>query len=101
MRVAQMKKGIKHIKMIDMINYRSSSEQVGGGHNQIQKQKEYMGIPIHNQIRKIKQEHEKIRDPTPPEEEEMRYRPVLREITRQLSRSPLGRSGRPISVGDS
>ncbi|RYR57021.1 hypothetical protein Ahy_A05g022760 isoform B [Arachis hypogaea] len=28
-------------------------------------------------------------------------RPVLREISRTISRSPLGISGRPISVGDS
>ncbi|OUZ99391.1 hypothetical protein BVC80_8533g10 [Macleaya cordata] len=63
----------------------------------------YMGIPIHNQVKKIKQEYEKIKDPSPDSPVQPEIRPaVLREINRQLSRSPLGRStGRPISVGDS
>ncbi|KAK7314672.1 hypothetical protein VNO77_33199 [Canavalia gladiata] len=55
------------------------------------------GVPIHSQVRKIKQESEKILDldwsPVKPE-----IRPVLRELSRQISRSPLGISGRPISV---
>lgn len=55
------------------------------------------GILIHNQIRKIKQESEKIIDWSPGQ---LEIRPVLREISRQLSRSPLGISGQPISVGD-
>lgn len=63
---------------------------------------EEMGVPVHNQVRKIKQESEKIIDWLPGKPE---MRPVLREITmtttRQLSRSPLGISRRPISVGDS
>ncbi|GKV05233.1 hypothetical protein SLE2022_346820 [Rubroshorea leprosula] len=60
------------------------------------KGKEDMGIPVHSQVRKIKQESEKIEDWPAPE-----MRPVLREITKQqLSRSPLGLGGRPISVGD-
>ena len=56
------------------------------------------GSPIHSQVRKIKQESEKIVDWLPGKPER---RPVLREITRQISRSPLGISGQPISVGDS
>ncbi|XP_043703900.1 uncharacterized protein LOC122653991 isoform X2 [Telopea speciosissima] len=58
----------------------------------------HLGIPIHSQVRKIKQEYEKIKDSSPPQ---LEIRPVLREITRQLSRSPLGRVRQPISVGDS
>ncbi|KAF5730290.1 hypothetical protein HS088_TW20G00663 [Tripterygium wilfordii] len=58
--------------------------------------------PVHSQVRKIKQESEKntiIVDWLPGQPE---MRPALREITsRQISRSPLGLSGRPISVGDS
>ncbi|XP_010271342.1 PREDICTED: uncharacterized protein LOC104607400 [Nelumbo nucifera] len=57
-----------------------------------------MGTPVHSQVRKIKQEYENIKDPYP---QKLEIRPVLREITRQLSRSPLGRVGRAISVGDS
>ncbi|KAM5570363.1 hypothetical protein ABKV19_011158 [Rosa sericea] len=63
---------------------------------------EEMGVPVHSQVRKIKQESEKVIDWLPGKPE---MRPVLREITvtttRQLSRSPLGISRRPISVGDS
>lgn len=63
---------------------------------------EEMGVPVHSQVRKIKQESEKIIDWLPGKPE---MRPVLREITmtttKQLSRSPLGISRRPISVGDS
>ncbi|KAL1318299.1 hypothetical protein HN51_070572 [Arachis hypogaea] len=58
------------------------------------------GVPIHSQVRKIKQEScEKIIIDLAPGQPEMR--PVLREISRTISRSPLGISGRPISVGDS
>ncbi|XP_057443468.1 uncharacterized protein LOC130735535 [Lotus japonicus] len=56
------------------------------------------GVPIHSQVRKIKQESEKVVDWSPGQPE---MRPVLRDISRQISRSPLGISGRPISVGDS
>jgi len=56
------------------------------------------GIPIHSQVMKIKQESEKIFDWSPDKPE---IRPVLREISRRVSRSPLGISGRAISVGDS
>lgn len=58
------------------------------------------GVPIHSQVRKIKQESEKIVDWSPGQPE-IRFRPVLREISRQISRSPLGISGQPISVGES
>ncbi|KAK7251748.1 hypothetical protein RIF29_35213 [Crotalaria pallida] len=57
------------------------------------------GAPIHSQVRKIKQESsEKIVDRLPGQPH---IRPVFRELNRQVSRSPLGISGRPISVGDS
>ncbi|OIW20760.1 hypothetical protein TanjilG_21982 [Lupinus angustifolius] len=51
------------------------------------------GVPIHSQIRKIKQEStEKIVDWSPGQPE---IRPVFRELNRQVSRSRLGISGRP------
>ncbi|XP_058108296.1 uncharacterized protein LOC131251552 [Magnolia sinica] len=55
-------------------------------------EKRELVFPIHSQVRKIKQEDEKIKDPepSPPQQPDTR-RAVLREITRQLSRSPLGR----------
>lgn len=60
---------------------------------------QHMGSPVHSQVRKIKQESNKIMDWSPGQPE---MRPALREIARQqLSRSPLGLAGRPISVGDS
>ncbi|KAM1026608.1 hypothetical protein ACFX13_040225 [Malus domestica] len=60
---------------------------------------EEVGFPVHSQVRKIKQESDKTIDWLPGNPE-MR-RPVFKEITRQVSRSPLGISCRPISVGDS
>ncbi|KAG2667720.1 hypothetical protein I3760_15G128700 [Carya illinoinensis] len=48
---------------------------------------QHMGFPVHSQVRKIKQESEKIIDWSPGQPE---MRPALREITRQISRSPLG-----------
>ncbi|KAI3466947.1 hypothetical protein Pfo_023610 [Paulownia fortunei] len=59
----------------------------------------YKGIGIHSQIRKIKQEMEKINRLVLQQPE---TRPTLREITRQhhRSRSPLGLAERPISVGN-
>ncbi|KAL5079446.1 hypothetical protein RYX36_007867 [Vicia faba] len=56
------------------------------------------GILIHSQVMKIKQESEKIYDWSFGQVE---VRPGLREISRQISRSPLGFSGQTISVGDS
>ncbi|MED6167460.1 hypothetical protein PIB30_002942 [Stylosanthes scabra] len=57
------------------------------------------GVPIHSQVMKIKQESsDKIIIDLAPGQPEVR--PVLREISRQISRSPLGISRRPISVGD-
>ncbi|GMN46060.1 hypothetical protein TIFTF001_015241 [Ficus carica] len=58
---------------------------------------EQMGSPVHSQVRKIKEESEKIVDWLPQKSER---RPGLGEITRQHSRSPLGISRRPISVRD-
>ena len=49
---------------------------------------------IHSQVRRIKQEVDKIEDQSLPQM--LETRPVLRE----LSRSPLGRVDRAISVGD-
>ncbi|KAI3453168.1 hypothetical protein Pfo_009831 [Paulownia fortunei] len=59
----------------------------------------YTGVGIHSQVRKIKQEMEKINRLALQQQE---ARPVLREITRQhhRSRSPLGLAERPISVGN-
>ncbi|XP_058727337.1 uncharacterized protein LOC131598783 [Vicia villosa] len=56
------------------------------------------GNLIHSQVMKIKQESEKIYDWSFDHPE---IKPILREISRQISRSPLGISGQPISVGDS
>ena len=58
----------------------------------------YIGVPIHSQIMKIKQEFEKIKHPSL---QQLGMRRVLREINRQRSRSPLGLAERPISVGNS
>ncbi|CAK8534291.1 unnamed protein product [Lathyrus sativus] len=55
------------------------------------------GNLIHSQVMKIKQESEKIYDWSFDQPE---IRPVLSEISRQISRSPLGISGQPITVGD-
>lgn len=64
---------------------------------------EQVGFPVHNQVKKIKQEScYKILDWLPAGQPEMR--PVVRVFTarsHQVSRSPLGLAGRPISVGDS
>ncbi|KAF8378591.1 hypothetical protein HHK36_029939 [Tetracentron sinense] len=65
--------------------------------NRKEEENDLMGFPIHNQVRKIKQEYQKIKDMFPPQPE---MRLVLPEITRQLSRSPLGIAGRAIVVGD-
>ncbi|KAK8569416.1 hypothetical protein V6N13_046473 [Hibiscus sabdariffa] len=67
--------------------------------NSSSRRKEDMGsVPIHSQVRKIKQESEQIIDGSPGR---LETRPVLKEISRnQISRrSPLGLSGSPISVG--
>ncbi|KAG6746761.1 hypothetical protein NC652_034553 [Populus alba x Populus x berolinensis] len=81
-------------------------EQRRGGSNSKEDgiEEEQMGFPVHNQVKKIKQESCcKILDWPPGGLPEMK--PVLKEIaarsSHQLSRSPLGLAGRPISVGDS
>ncbi|XWS37549.1 hypothetical protein CRYUN_Cryun19dG0053000 [Craigia yunnanensis] len=73
-------------------------QRMSNNYNSDFKGKEDMGsVAVHSQVRKIKQESEQIIDWSPGQPE---MRPVLREISRQqLSRSPLGLSGRPISVG--
>ncbi|XP_052205762.1 uncharacterized protein LOC127810364 [Diospyros lotus] len=65
----------------------------------------YLGVAIHSQVIKIKQEMEKIGHLALQQSE---IRLALREITqqqqkrqRQRSRSPLGLGERPISVGGS
>ncbi|XP_016706592.2 uncharacterized protein [Gossypium hirsutum] len=58
----------------------------------------YKGVPIHSQVMKIKREFEKIKHPSLQQAD---MRRVLREITRQRSRSPLGLAERPIAVGHS
>lgn len=55
-----------------------------------------MGVPVHLQVIKIKQEIEKIMHPSL-QEPEMR-RVLLGGFTRQRSPSPLGLAERPISV---
>lgn len=53
---------------------------------------------IHSQVRKIKEEEEeKVEDHSPPARL-VETMPVFRELSRQLSRSPLGRAGVAISV---
>ncbi|CAL5186694.1 unnamed protein product [Lathyrus oleraceus] len=59
---------------------------------------ELKGNLIHSQVMKIKQESEKIYDWSFGQPE---IKPVLREISRHISRSPLGISGQPISCEDS
>nr|XP_027097826.1 uncharacterized protein LOC113717270 [Coffea arabica] len=61
----------------------------------------YLGMAVHSQVKKIKQEMEKFKHPALQQPE---MRPVLKEITlmsrQQRSRSPLGLAeNRPISVG--
>lgn len=55
-----------------------------------------VGFPIHSQVMKIKQEIEKLKQPSL-QQGDMR-RLLLRNITRQRSRSPLGFSERTILV---
>ncbi|KAK4283376.1 hypothetical protein QN277_000331 [Acacia crassicarpa] len=53
------------------------------------------GVPIHNQVRKIKQEFQKIPGWSP---EQPETRPVFSDLSRhRLSRSPLGISVTPIA----
>ncbi|EHA8590768.1 hypothetical protein COCNU_scaffold023732G000020 [Cocos nucifera] len=54
--------------------------------------------PVHSQVRRIKQEDEKMKDHLQPDV--LETRPVFRDLTRQLSRSPLGGSGRSIPAGE-
>ncbi|XP_054825107.1 uncharacterized protein LOC129322763 [Prosopis cineraria] len=54
------------------------------------------GLAVHSQVMKIKQEIEKLKEPSP----EIR-RLHLRNINRQRSRSPLGITERAILVGNS
>ncbi|KAK3035600.1 hypothetical protein RJ639_033192 [Escallonia herrerae] len=67
------------------------------------KEDKYLGVAlVHSQVKKIKQEMEKIKEQ--PELQQPEVRPVVhREIFRQQqrSRSPLGLAQRPISVGNS
>ncbi|KAH7839820.1 hypothetical protein Vadar_009190 [Vaccinium darrowii] len=73
-------------------------------HNSSKEDTLFLGVAIHSQVRKIRQEMEKIKQPSLDQPE---IRPVLREITRhhqklqQRSRSPLGLAERPILVGNS
>lgn len=59
----------------------------------------YRGVGIHSQVRKVKQEMEKINHVALQQPE---ARPALRELARHhhRSRSPLGLVERPISVGN-
>lgn len=68
--------------------------------NKSNKEEKYLGVAVHSQVRKIKQEMEKIEQPSL-EEPEFLVGPVFDENRRQRSRSPLGIAHRPISVGNS
>ncbi|KAJ4845843.1 hypothetical protein Tsubulata_030819 [Turnera subulata] len=68
-------------------NYRAGDEEEDG----------YVGVPIHSQVIRVKQEFEKIRHPSLQQLEMTR---VVCSINRQRSRSPLGLAERPISVGN-
>ncbi|KAL3510484.1 hypothetical protein ACH5RR_029885 [Cinchona calisaya] len=61
----------------------------------------YLGVAVHSQVKKIKQEMEKFKFPALQQPE---MRPILKEITlsrQQRSRSPLGLAEkRPIPVGN-
>lgn len=66
------------------------------------KEDRYLGVAVHNQVKKIRQEMEKLKYPSLQQPEAL---PALREINyRQRSRSPLGigerERERPISVGN-
>lgn len=66
------------------------------------KEDRYLGVAVHSQVRKIRQEMEKLKHPLLQQPE---VRPVLGEISSlQRSRSPLGiaerERERPISVGN-
>lgn len=54
----------------------------------------HVGVPIHSQVIRIKQEFEKIKHPS------LEMRRIMCSINRQRSRSPLGLAERPISVGN-
>ncbi|KAF7827573.1 uncharacterized protein G2W53_018737 [Senna tora] len=63
-----------------------------------------VGIPIHTQVMKIKQETEKLKQPSlqQPDADMRVRRLLLRDISRHRSRSPLGLSSeRTILVGNS
>jgi len=71
--------------------------------NHVHQQQQGRGnAPIHNQVRKIRQEEDEgINEQIPRHVMESRRQTAYREMTRQLSPSPLGRTGgQPISVGD-
>lgn len=72
----------------------------GGGNSG--KEDRYLGVAVHSQVKKIRQEMEKLKYPSLQQPE---ARPALREITyRHRSRSPLGigerERERSISVGN-
>lgn len=79
---------------------RQEMEQKKNSNNNMGKEDKYLGVAIHSQVRKIRQEMEKINHPSVDQPEP---RPVvLHQITGQRrSRSPLGIVQRPISVGNS
>ncbi|KAG5532078.1 hypothetical protein RHGRI_026628 [Rhododendron griersonianum] len=85
---------------------RQEMENNKNHHNNSNKEEHnpYLGVAIHSQVRKIRQEMEKIKQPSLDQPE---IRPVLHEITghrqilQQRSRSPLGLAERPILVGNS
>ncbi|KAE8705439.1 hypothetical protein F3Y22_tig00110429pilonHSYRG01247 [Hibiscus syriacus] len=76
----------------------SSHENYSNSNSFIRDDEVYEGVAIHSQVMKIKLEFEKIKHPSLQQPD---MRRVLRDITRQRSRSPLGLAERPLSVGNS
>ncbi|KAM7484701.1 hypothetical protein LguiA_000710 [Lonicera macranthoides] len=75
-------------------------QKKNSNNNNMGKEEKYLGVAIHSQVRKIRQEMEKINQPSVDQPEPRQV--VLRQITGQRrSRSPLGIVQRPISVGNS
>ncbi|MFQ6654920.1 hypothetical protein Gotur_025699 [Gossypium turneri] len=86
------------LEVENMEQKKISSSSSSNNNAVIRDEDEYKGVPIHSQVMKIKKEFEKIKHPSLQQPD---MRRVLREITRQRSRSPLGLAERPISVGNS
>ncbi|XP_021821168.1 uncharacterized protein LOC110762790 [Prunus avium] len=75
----------------DMEHNNINTDENNSNNRNMDEEGSYMGVPIHSQVMKIKQEFEKIKHPSLEQPAELRLRRVLlRHITHQRSRSPLG-----------